>query len=224
MSRGPGGGGLGPWIRFEATRRYRWVPGRVVALGYVAFVVQALRGGSAEWVEEAGLALLAWTLHAGFGVDRDLRFEPLVTPGLVSPTAWVAGKAAGLGIGLGAGGALVALAVAAGGGSIPAAGFQAALFVLLGLWFLPLALLVEAAVATRLPFVPALLLVALAVAVTAPFLGVGRVLEWTGFGWTVGRFDTLRPLAFRALLVAPPLALACLWALRPRVRPPAEGA
>lgn len=209
------------WLRFELARRIRWGPWPVALVLYAAFVGLACARGMPGPVEEAGLALLAWTLHAGFGVDRDLGFDDLMTSGLVTPDAYVAGKTAALGIALLAAAAVVAATVWAGSGSPAVAGRQAALFVLLGFWFLPLVLLVEAGVETRLPFVGAFVLFVALGGVAAWALGPERALWLAGMPWRPDRLESLAPLAVRAVGVAPALSLAGLALVRRRARFPA---
>ncbi|MBW3660022.1 MAG: hypothetical protein KY397_00105 [Gemmatimonadetes bacterium] len=209
---------LGALIRFEVVRRARARPQQVVALLYAVFVPAAYGAGSLGWVDDAGLALLVFTLYAGFGIDRSLAYDELLVPNFVAPNRYVAAKVASLAIALVAIGGLVgATVLLASAGSGDHALWHAALFLLLALYFLPLVLLVESAMETRLPLLAAVIVLFVVLGIVAWVLGPEFVRQAFGFSVIPYRLETLGPLARRALVVSPLLTLILLPLVRRRL-------
>lgn len=216
---GAGGSVLLEMTRFEAVRRARWRPQRLVAVLYVAFVLLGYHGGSPEWVGEAGLALLVFTLYAGFGVDRQLGYDQLVTSNWVGAGRYTAAKILSLAFSLLVAAGVVGTTVLTGSaGSWDQAAWHSLLFLTLAVYLLPLVLLAELGMESRLPMVGVVPLVAVLWGVLAWIVGPDAASGWlVGPPPTAARVEDLGPLAARAMGVSLPLALALLWVVRRRV-------
>lgn len=207
--------------RFEAVRRARWRPHQFVVVLYVVFVLLSYHGGSPEWVGEAGLALLVFTLYAGFGVDRQLGYDQLVTSNWVGAGRYTAAKILSLALSLLVVAFVVGTTVLTGSsGSWDQAAWYSLLFLTLAVYLLPLVLLTELGMESRLPMVGVIPLVAVLWGVVAWIAGPEVS------GWLVGppltgqRVGALGPLAARAMGVSLPVALALLYVVRRRVAGP----
>lgn len=205
--------------RFETVRRARWRPHRFAVVLYVAFVLLGYHGGSTEWVGEAGLALLVFTLYAGFGVDRQLGYDQLVTSNWVGAGRYTAAKILSLAFSLLVAAFVVGTTVLAGSsGSWHQAAWHALLFLTLAVYLLPLVLLVELGLESHLPMAGVVPLVAVLWGVLAWIVGPAAVSGWlVGPPPTAERVGTLGPLAARATGVSLPLALTLLYGVRRRV-------
>lgn len=210
--------------RFEVVRRARWRPHRFVVVLYVAFVLLGYHGGSPEWVGEAGLALLVFTLYAGFGVDRQLGYDQLVTSNWVGAGRYTAAKILSLAVSLFVTAFIVGTTVLIGSsGAWGQVAWHSLLFLTLAVYFLPLVLLVELEMESRLPMVGVVPLVAVLWGVLAWIVGPDAVSGWlVGPPPTAERGGALGPLAARAMGVSLPLALALLYGVRRRVAGPAR--
>ena len=210
-------------VRFETIRRARWRPHQVVAGFYVVFVFFAHHAGSVGWVEEAGWALLAFTLYAGFGVDRQLAYDQLVTSNWVGAWTYIGGKLLSLAL------ALLAMALvvfgsvlAASAGAFGEAAWHALVFVLAAAYLLPLILVAEMGMESRVPAVAALPLFALVAALIAWFFGPEAVTGWlVGSAPEAHRLETTGPFAARALGISLPLAGGVVLLFRRRLGGPA---
>lgn len=206
---------IGPMVRFEVARRLRWRPMALsiglhppaVAAAYAARPADLPGfGDDVAWlgVQAMWLVLLSFQV----GRDRGLGLEGLLTPGLIGPGAYLAGKALGLGVVLVAyHGALLAVALALSpdrGTSVAALGeVVSMLFPLLAL-----VLLAELVTTTRIPM--AYVTVAAAGGLAVAFgagLDAASVERWAGAD---GPADLWRP----ALLGGAGLGLVWPLALR----------
>lgn len=190
---------------------------------FVLFVIVSYHAGSTGRVGEANLALLAFTLYGGFGVDRELAFDQLVTSNWVGPWRYIVAKLLSLALVLLIATSLVAATVlAASSGAWDHAVWYSLLFLLLGAYFLPIVLFVELGMESRLPMVGAILLVGVAMLVVAVVAGPPAAPVWLlGALPRPYRLETLGPLAGRALSFSLPLAFGLLFLVRRRVAGPA---
>lgn len=217
-----GGRVLVEMARFEGVRRVRWRPHRFVAGFYVLFVLGCYHRGFTDWVGEANLALLGFTLCFGFGVDRELGYDQLVTSNWVEPWSYIGAKVASLSLALLVATCLVGTTVLiASSGAWREAGWYSVVFLLSGGYFLPLVLLVELGMESRLPMVGAIVLVAVAGLVVATVAGPAAVPDWLlGSLPRAHRMETLGPLAGRTAGVSLPFAFALLFVVRRKVAGP----
>lgn len=218
------GDGFAELVRFEGMRRVLWRPQPVAVALYVVFVAMAHAIGSTGWIDDAGIGLLVFTLCAGFGVDRELAYDQLVLSNWVSPWPYVGAKLVSLALALLATAGIVGITVlAASSGAWPEARWHALVYLLVAAYSLPLVLLAELEMETRLPMV----------AVVAGFAVAGGILAWlvgseVALGWIVGappiqyRVETLQPLARRALGVSMPASFVVLVLIRRRIAGPAR--
>lgn len=186
---------------------------------YVAFVVVSFRGGTTSWLLEADLALLGFTLHAGFGIDRELAYDQLVTSNWVDPWSYIGAKMASLALSIGGTTVVVGTTVlVASTGAWDQALWHSLLFLLLGAYFLPVVLFVEMGMESRLPLVGAIVLVGTASLVVTAVWGsdAARAL-FIGSVPRSPEVASLGSLACRALGVSLPAALGILFPVRRRV-------
>lgn len=181
---------IGALARFEAVRRLRWPPLAFLVTVHPAAVALAHRlepphapglGDDVAWLG----ARLAWLFLLTFeiGRDRGLGFDALLTPGLLAPGAYVAGKL------LGTAAVLAAYHGALLGVALLASGDRAASVAALGETVAPLppllaaVLLVEIVSTTRIPM--AYVTVGGAAGLTAAFAAgadAETVAAWAGIG------------------------------------------